>query len=270
MTGKRMTAREVVDTEIRLAREAKGMSRTDLARRFPVSDSLVRWWESGRTVPAEQYLDKLIEILDLPEMLRRVLNELASKEVAPEWLGKWLTVEGRSTSLLTFEPLVIPGLLQTKEYARAVLRLGKEPPLDIEEKVNERLRRRDVLMCEEPPLYHVILDEAAIRRPVGSPQIMHDQLADVVEMAQQTEMIIVQVIPFDAGAHAGFAGGAIVLASFDGTEVAYVDNALRGDVVEKPEDVAVIRRLWQKLSAKALSEDESIQLIREAAEKWAI
>jgi hypothetical protein len=124
------------------------------------------------------------------------------------------------------------------------------------------------LAREDPPLYHVILDEAAISRPVGDPKIMHDQLMHVVGIAEQTEMIILQVIPFRVGAHAGFAGGAMEIASFDGMEVAYVDNALRGDVVEKPEDIAVIRRLWQKLSAKALLEDESAQLIREAAEKW--
>jgi hypothetical protein len=158
--------------------------------------------------------------------------------------------------------------LQTEDYARAVLRLGKEAPLDLEDKVSERLKRRRILTCEDPPLYHVILDQAAISRPVGSPQIMHDQLMHLLDVAEQTEMIIVQVIPFWVGAHAGFAGGMIVLASLDGMEVAYVDNALRGDVAEKPLDAAIIRRLWQKLSAKALSEDESAQLIREVAEKW--
>lgn len=267
MTGDHMTARQFVGKEIRLARATKGLSRVELAKAFPVSESLIRWWESGRTVPAEQYVERLIAVLDLPEMIQRVLNELVSKEVAPEWLGKWVSIEEKATSLLTFAPLVIPGLLQTEDYARAVLRLGKESPLDLEEKANERLKRQRVLAREDPPLYHVILDEAAIRRPVGGAKIMRDQLMHVVGMAEQTEMIILQVIPFRVGAHAGFAGGAMEIASFDGTEVAYVDNALRGDVVEKPEDVAVIRRLWQKLSAKALQEDESAQLIEEAAEK---
>jgi transcriptional regulator with XRE-family HTH domain len=268
MTSDHMTARQFVGKEIRLARETKGLSRVELAKAFPVSESLVRWWESGRTVPAEQCVQRLITVLDLPEMIQRVLNELVSNEVAPEWLGKWVSLEEKATSLLTFVPLVIPGLLQTEEYARAVLRLGKEAPLDLEERVSERLKRRRILTREDPPLYHVILDEAAIRRPVGGPKVMHDQLMHVVDLAEQTEMIIVQVIPFRVGAHAGFAGGAIVIASFDGAEVAYVDNALRGDVVEKSEDIAIIRRLWQKLSAKALLEDESAQLIREVAEKW--
>jgi transcriptional regulator with XRE-family HTH domain len=268
MTGDHMTAREFVGKEIRHAREAKGMSRAELAKKFPVSESLVRWWESGRTAPADDYLKRLIDVLGLPEMIKRVLDELASKEVAPEWLGKWIAVETSANSLCNFVPLVFPGLLQIEEYARAVLRLGKESSLDIEEKVVERLRRQSVLASEEPPLYHVILDEAAIRRPVGGPKVMHDQLIHVVELADQTEMIIVQVIPFHVGAHAGFAGGSMILASVDGAEVAYVDNALRGDVVEKVEDVALIRRLWHRLSAKAFPEDESLRMIREVAEKW--
>jgi transcriptional regulator with XRE-family HTH domain len=267
MAGDHMTARQFVGNEIRLAREVKGLSRLELAKLFPVSESLIRWWESGRTVPAEQYVERLIAILGLPEMIQRVLSELVSNEVAPEWLGKWVSIEEKASSLLTFVPLVIPGLLQTEDYARAVLRLGKESSLDLEEMVGERLKRQRVLAREDPPLYHVILDEAAIRRPVGGLKVMHDQLMHAVGVAEQTDMIILQVIPFCVGAHAGFAGAAMELASFEGKEVAYVDNALRGDVVEKPEDVAVIRRLWQKLSAKALQEDESAQLIREAAEQ---
>ena len=244
------------------------MSRLDLAKRFPVSESLVRWWETGRTVPAEQYVKQLIKILDLPEMIQHVLDDLVSKEISPEWLGKWLTVEGGSTTLLSFESLVIPGLMQTEDYARTVLRLSKETSLDLEEQVRERLNRQCVLAKEDPPLYHAILDEAVLRRPVGSSKIMYDQLTQVLELAKR-DTIIVQVIPFRAGAHAGFAGP-MVIAGFDGAEVAYVDNALRGDVVEKADDIASIRRLWQKLSAKALSEDESEEMIKEVASTWTI
>jgi transcriptional regulator with XRE-family HTH domain len=265
MAGDHMTAREFVGKEIRLAREAKGMSRLEPARRFPVSKSLVRWWESGRTVPAEQYVQQLVEILDLSEMIKRVLAEFVSKEIAAQRLGKWLMIEERSNTLLNSETMVIPGLMQTEDYARAVLRLG-EDPFDLEEQVSERLARQHVLAREDPPLYHAIVDEAAIRRPVGGPKTMCDQLMHVVELAQR-DTSIVQVIPFRVGAHAGV-NGPVVLTSFDGAEVAYIDNALRGDVVEKPEDVAAIRRIWQKLSSKALLAEDSIEMIKEVASTW--
>jgi Domain of unknown function (DUF5753) len=159
--------------------------------------------------------------------------------------------------------------MQTPEYARAVLRLGKEAAVDLDAQVNERIKRKDVLNRDDPPppLYHAIMDEAVIRRPVGGKKTMSDQLLDVVKLAQR-DMIIVQIVPFEAGEHAGTAGASFTLASLNGTEVAYVDNTLRGDVIEIPEDVAAMRRVWQKLSAKACREDESLEMIKEAAEQW--
>src|SRR4051794_33557568 len=104
-----MTAREFVGREIRRAREKKGLSRAALAKMFPVSESLVAWWEAGRTLPSEKDLPKLIKILELPEMISRIIDDLVSKEVSPEWIGKWFTLEARSNSLLTFQPAAIPG-----------------------------------------------------------------------------------------------------------------------------------------------------------------
>ncbi|WP_345429426.1 helix-turn-helix domain-containing protein [Actinoallomurus vinaceus] len=262
-----MTARQFVGREIRHARESKQLTRAELAKTFPVSESLVASWESGRLIPKTEYLPHLTGILGLPDVILRILDDLVSREVAPEWLDKWTRAESDSSALLTFEPLVVPGLLQTEDYARAVLRLGKPAPLDLEGQVSARLARQKVLTREDPPLYHAVLDEAVIRRPVGGPATMRDQLMRLVDLSRRDE-IIIQVIPFEVGAHAGVAGAAIVLANINGSEVAYVDNALRGEVVEKPEDVAAIRRLWQMLSAKALHEDASIELIMKAAESW--
>ncbi|MCO6004670.1 Scr1 family TA system antitoxin-like transcriptional regulator [Actinoallomurus purpureus] len=266
MSGNHMTARQFVGREIRHARESKQLTRAELAKTFPVSESLVASWETGRLIPKTEYIPHLTGILGLPDVILRILDDLVSREVAPEWLDKWTRVECEATTLLWYESTVIPGLLQTEEYARAVLRLGKPSPLDLEGQVSTRLARQKALTREDPPLYHAVLDEAVIRRPVGSPKTMRDQLIRLVELSERDEVII-QVIPFEVGAHAGFAGP-IVLASINGAEVAYVDNALRGEVVEKPEDVAAIRRLWQMLSAKALHEDASIELITKAAHEW--
>jgi transcriptional regulator with XRE-family HTH domain len=268
LTGERMTAKQFVGREIRIARDAKGISRATLAARFPVSESTVKWWETGRTVPRADYIPQLVEWIGLPETVVRAIEDLANKEVAPEWLGKWTTLQRKASSLLTFQPLVIPGLMQTPEYARAVLRLGKEPAIDLDAQVDERIGNQALLNREDPspPFFHAIMGEAAIRPPIGGEKAMGDQLLRVVELAQR-DMVIVQVVPFKMGEHAGLAG-AFELTSFNGTEVAYVDNALRGDVIELPEDVTVIRRLWHRISAKAYREDESLEMIKEAAERW--
>jgi hypothetical protein len=101
---------------------------------------------------------------------------------------------------------------------------------------------------------------------VGGEKVMAEQLARLIELVERPE-IIIQVIPFSAGAHAGFAGP-LEIASFDGREVAYLDNALRGDVVELTEDVAVVKRRWDMLRSCARSEPESIDLIIGAARNY--
>lgn len=220
-------------------------------------------------MPPANVVPRLVEWLSLPSTVVRAIDDLAVNEVAPEWLGQWAALERKASSLLTFEPLVIPGLLQTPDYARAVLRLGKEPDMDLDAKVDDRVSRQGILDREDrpPPLVHAIMDEAAIRRPVGGKKTMSDQLLHVVNLAAR-DTIIIQVVPFSVGEHAGFAGAAFTLASVNGSEAAYVDNALRGDVIERTEDVASIRRLWQKLSAKARPEEESVEMIKKAAEQW--
>lgn len=211
----------------------------------------------------------MIEILDIPTMLVRIINDLVSAEVAPEWLGKWVSLQAQATSLLTYQSSVIPGLLQIESYARAILKLTQRASPNLEDQVHARIARQEILTRDDPPppLYHAILDEAVLRRPVGDPKTMSEQLMHVVEMAEQAESVLVQVIPFSKGEHAGNAG-AFTLASFNGKEVAYVDNVLRADIVEKHEDVAAVRKVWQMLSTRALDEEESINMIKEAANQW--
>src|SRR3569833_3941931 len=110
MSSERMTARQFVGREIRIAREAKGLSRASLAQLFTVSESTIRWWESGRPVPGEQYVASLTKFVDLSETVRRVIDDLASNEVAPEWLGRWVLVVCWLSLLLLFVLFVFLGL----------------------------------------------------------------------------------------------------------------------------------------------------------------
>lgn len=269
MAGNHLTARAFLAREIQLAREANGISRTALGKAVFVSEGLVRAWEKGRYIPKPDQINQLeAKIGAAKGILSRLIDDLVSGEISAEWFGKWQAFEAQSTSLLSFETTVIPGLLQTPEYARAILRLNnKQSPLDLDEQVNARLERRQrVLEREDPPLFVVVLDESVLRHAVGGPKTMHDQLVHMIDSAERSEVII-HVIPFNVGAHAGFAGP-FVIASFDGTDVAYVDNALRGDVVEQADDVAAIRRLWEMLRSKALPEKESLELISKVAREY--
>jgi transcriptional regulator with XRE-family HTH domain len=264
------TARAAVGREIRNAREDKRLSRAAVAKSLHVSDSLVAAWESGRITPRPEYIHQLIDVLAFgSDAVARLMGELVSGEALPEWEGKWLRLEEQATSLLSYETIVIPGLLQTAEYARAVLQLNQYAPHDIEEQVQARLERQRVLSKDDRPLFFAVLDEAVLRRPVGGARCMYEQLMHVVELAEQPEPIV-QVIPTSVGEHAGFAGPLMIASSANGQDVAFVDSALGGNVAEQIDDVAVIKRLWYKLLSTALPEKASVEFIEKAAQEWSV
>lgn len=267
MASNGMTARRFVGRELKRAREAKGMSRAQVAALFPVDNSLVAKWESGTRTPTLRDLGRLttgLNIEDKYDILKAIIEDLATNEFSPEWAGKWLSLKRQAVQLLIYQPMVVPGLFQTPDYARAVLQLGKPAPFELEEQVAARLAQQEILSRDEPPLIVAVLGEAVLRHAVGGPKAMQAQLLNLLEFARRPD-IIMQVIPFRIGAHAGFVGP-LELASFEGRRIAYVDNSLKGDVIEQADEVAHIERLWEKLRASALNEHDSIDFIAEAAE----
>lgn len=267
MANNHMTARSFVGTEIRFARESQEpkLSRARLAEMLYVSESLIAKWENGLLVPAEQHLTKLIEALALPEMLVRIIERLVSREVSPEWFGKWPEIEGQATSLSTFQPTVVPGLLQVEDYARAILRAANLQT-DLGEALRSRLKRKEILEKDDSPMYVALLSESVLRHNVGGPQAMCEQLLHLAEKAE-CDNIILQIVPNHATACAGFLSG-FVIANSDGEELAYIDNQLDGDVIDDPEGVARLRRFLDTFRGDALSRADSIELIRKVADQW--
>ena len=167
----------------------------------------------------------------------------------------------------SFEPLVVPGLLQTEAYARSILstRMGATPE-ELDEAVVARLERQRILGREHPPELWVILDEAVLRRPVGGPGVMREQLACLTEVARRPN-IAIQVIPFGAGAHEGLRGGAFIVADFDGAAtIAYQDAASSGQIIEDAADVEALAVTWDTLRLDALPRAASISLITSLCE----
>ena len=268
MSGNRMTARVFLAKELRRAREAKGMSRVALGKKLYVSESLVAAWESHRLIPKPEHLERLIAILGTGDILVRVVDELIPGEVPPEWLDKWLTVERRATSLLSFQTTVVPGLLQNEDYARVVLRAGRHDVADLEDMVTARLERQEILTREDaPPVLVAVIAESVLGQNVGGAKVMADQLLHLAAMAER-ENIVVQIVPADAEACAGFTGPFAIAALDGGAELAYVDDQLSGEVIERPHDVAMLRRMFEVFRADALPRRQSIELIRRKSEQW--
>lgn len=185
--------------------------------------------------------------------------------MTPDWLDRWRTIESQATALNWFELFVVPGLLQTPAYADAILRAG-QTYLDVEAQVQARLERQRVLTRDDPPMFVAVLGENVLHRPLGGPQVMHDQLMHLVELSE-LPTVAVHVVPYEVGAYAGLTGP-FVIALVDGDEVVYQDAALSGHVMENAKDVVVFKRMWESLRSDALPRAASLDLIVKVARQW--
>jgi hypothetical protein len=213
----------------------------------------MRGGAAGVGAPSLDFARRGDEALGTGGLLAR-RQPFVRSEAYPAWFRDWVEIEREAVSLRWFEPLLIRGLLQTEEYARAVLAAAHpaSPEDEVERLVSARMDRHTILDQPEPRLLRVILDEGVLTRPVGGPAVMRDQIERLIKAARRPR-IVLQVVPSVVGAHAGLAGQ-FAIAGFDGPpDVVYLDNALAGQVVERPGDVARVALLYDILKAGALS-----------------
>jgi transcriptional regulator with XRE-family HTH domain len=266
--GKGDSALSVFASELQSARAGLRLSQDQLADKIAYSKSLVAMVESCRRVPSLDFARRCDAALQTGGTLAR-LHALVAGEVYPAWFRPFVELEKAASSLRWWEPVLIPGLLQTEDYARAIIRAARPRDTDaqIDELVTARLTRQEILKRENPPDLWVVIDEGVIRRPVGQPGVMAAQLDRLIAAAREP-WITVQVMPSSAGAHPGLLGP-FVLASFSSAQdVAYLDNALAGHVVERPEDVKHVAMLYDTLRAEALPTRASVELITEVGRSW--
>jgi transcriptional regulator with XRE-family HTH domain len=255
-------------------RTRAGLTPEQLGARIFVSGSQIRKVEAGTRAPAED-LVKACEALGelgchgaLTE-LHEILGEKLKRRAYPGWFAAWPDKEAQARRLRSFELVVVPGLLQTEAYARAVLstRVGATPD-EIDETVAARLARQQVLERDQPPELWAILDEGVLRRPVGDPAVMHGQLTHLAYMARRPH-VVVQVVPLAAGAHEGMRGGAFVIAEFDdAATIAYQDTAVSGQIIEDASEASALAHTWDTLRLEALPRAASLSLLEETATQW--
>jgi transcriptional regulator with XRE-family HTH domain len=259
MATKRETALELWGKEFARAREEAGLSQASLAEATYISPSLIGMWETGKRTPKHEDLARCEERMGTNGRLAWSLKNWVPREIAHEWLDKWILIEEQSTQLLSLQTTVVDGLVQTADYARAVLRN--------EEQVDVRLERQRILDQENPPMLIVVMAQSILSQQVGDRKTMYDQLQHLVKMAER-ENVVIHIVPPNAKSCARFTGP-FILANFNsGTEVAYVDDQLRGRVIEHPEDVAELRRAFEVFRGDALSSQQSVDLIQEMMEQW--
>ncbi|HEU5157404.1 MAG TPA: helix-turn-helix transcriptional regulator [Streptosporangiaceae bacterium] len=252
---------------VRRLREANGMSRERLAQAVFVSESLVRGWERGTRVPQPDHLKQIDAMFRTQGILADLRQDLINASEPLEWMNEWRDIERRATVFLWFETIVVPGLLQIPEYAAATF-LMSDHLGDTEKLVEERLQRQQILEREDdPPTLVVVVSEAVLLNNVGGADVMRRQLSRLIEMAQRNNVFL-HVVPLMTEIGADFLAHFIV-AGLDGGEVAYLDNQLNGEVIEEPENLAILRRKFERFRAHALSQPDSIDLIKKIMEeRW--
>lgn len=247
-------------TELRRARQAAGLSQEQLGTATNYSGSYVAQMETERKPPKPDFVKRADDVLATGGLLARILEELLLKEVTPEWLKPWFIIEQSATALRAYNPLVVYGLLQTEDYARELL--TSDDPDRTDSRVAARMERQQLLARDKPPSVVVLLDEAVLRRRVGSAEVMHEQLQHLT-----TVRASVQIVPQDAQTYLGLAGS-FEIASYDGREVAYLDAPDHGFVIDSAEILSRLKERWEILRAEALPLRQSRRLILEVAETW--
>lgn len=261
------SALELFADELRAARERAGMSRDDLAAQINYSASLVGMVESTRRVPQADFAERCDTAFGTTGTFARLQKRLRDLPF-PASFRPFAAYEAKAAELRMFEPAIIPGLLQTPEYAHAVLAARPNTSADeVEDLVAARMTRQAILERDHPPLLWVLIDEAVLHRDWGSPKAMHDQLVHLVEMSQRPN-IAIEVIPYSSGGHIGLQG-AFVIASFpDAPTVVFLETAADGQVAEDAPTVALVSLRFDSLRGEALPRAASHDVIMKVAEEW--
>ncbi|MET8688480.1 helix-turn-helix transcriptional regulator [Streptomyces sp. NPDC004732] len=268
--------------ELRRLRELKGMTAEEVAERLLVSQSKISRLENGRRSISQRDVRDLCGVYEVED--HRVVDSLMQMAKDSRQQGWWhsfgdipysvyIGLETDAASLRVYDPQVVPGLLQTRAYAEALITgaLPETTPTDIEKRVQVRMRRQDRISAPDLPLrLWTVLDESALRRVVGSRHLMRDQLEHLVEQSQQPH-VTVQVIPFEMGAHPGLNGQYAILEFPDAADssVVYIEGVTSDLYLEKANDVQQYSVMYEHLRAQALNVEQSRQLIADIAKDYA-
>lgn len=270
--------RRRLSARLRTHREARGLTAEEVSRRLEWSRGKLTHIERAQwRRPSPRDVRDLLDLYGVTDQeAREALLTLARDARRPNLLsgyrdvitGMYVDLELEATAIWTYEPLVVPDLLQTAEYASSFLRAtGVKDEQELQRHVEVRLLRQRLLERERPPLLSALVDEAALRKPVGGPEVMRAQLRRLAEFDHPAE-VTVRLVPDDAGAHPGMHGRYVILDFADEPDPSLVHLATGADGVylEDPQDVQRYRSIHDRLCDIALSAEESRAWFREHAE----
>jgi transcriptional regulator with XRE-family HTH domain len=255
--------------KLKRLRLAKGWSQEALGQRIGYSGEMVSKVETGDNPPSPEFA-KALDTQAFPE-LDGLFTELL--EQAGDWrLRTYVEAEKRASVIRMWSPLLVPGLVQTAGYARAVIEAWGAVDGDqtIDADVAARLERQTILDRPLPPAVGIVLDETVLCREIGGPKVMRDQLLHLAELSERSRVTI-QVLPADVGSHVGLMGAFIILGFPGAPGMVHIENPVKGDTTTKPGHLARTSLIWDVLRDEAMGARASRDLFRKVAEgKWTV
>lgn len=269
--------RMLLGSHLRRLREARGITREAAGYSIRASESKISRMELGRVSFKTRDVEDLLTLYGVnDEAERNALLSLAREanvagwwhsysDVLPNWFPTYVGLEGAASLIRAYEVQFVHGLLQTPAYARAVVERGMKgaSPADIERRVALRMERQKYLLSTGGPEFHVVLDEAALRRPYGDREVMRGQLQHLIEISERPNVRL-QIMPFGFGGHSG-ESGAFTILSFpesDLSDVIFLEQLTSALYLDKAEDVTQYEKAMKELQQDSPGPDESRDLLR--------
>jgi transcriptional regulator with XRE-family HTH domain len=266
--------RQRLGVALRRLREEAGLTIERVAQALECSDSKISRIETGQVSATPRDVRDMLQLYEIDDAQREELIQIAREARqrgwwenygdVPDGIPAYVGLEAAATTIRTYMPIVVPALLQTTEYARAIIRAVR-PDLssdEVDRRIEFRIARQALLRQRDPPAFSVILDEMALRRPIGAPGTMHAQLCLLNEVAP-LPTVSIQVLPIAVGEHAGMDGPFIILGFPERAEpdVVILDSAAGELYLEDAEDVRRYGQAFDLLGRAALTKEDSIAFI---------
>ncbi|MEO7194769.1 MAG: helix-turn-helix transcriptional regulator [Pseudonocardiaceae bacterium] len=265
-----------VAAELRTLREEAQLSGAEVAKRLGMSPSKISRIETGISGLQIEDVAALLGLYQVPASTRDELLDLVRRSEERGWWTRqpglpqlWRSLidfEAKATRVQNYEALVVPGLLQTAEYTRAVIQ-GVAPTIsdaELDNLVAARMARQALLTRASAPQFFAVVDEGALRRPIGGPGVMRRQLHHLLSAAEQTHVTL-RVVPLAAGAHAGLRGPFVILEFAEEPAQVFMENHGTELILEEEADLAAYRLALGTILSSALAPTATTELITQIA-----
>lgn len=250
-------------SELRRLREEAKLTQGQLGGIVFCTASLIGQIETAKKVPTREFSERVDAALGTGGFFSRLVG-LVLRSQLPTWFQPYAEMEAKATYISTYQAQLVHGLLQTEDYARAVLGAWKTEGVDAQ--VAARMDRQRILDRPTPPLLWVVLAEAVLHQEIGGPEVMRAQLAHLLGL-QKRDWVKIQILPFASGAHAGLPGTFTLLRFEDDPDLVYTEDFVQGHMTANPDAVREGSLRYDHLQAAALSVEDSAALIARVMEE---